>query len=96
MKQDEGTKFPEEYISYLQDRALSSIKVQDWFKRCMADYPTRYADVWDKFVEDMKDADAWYDVLDSPDIGNILNHMFDVKNWKEKWFGQFETSGVMG
>lgn len=32
------TKFPEEYLSYLQDRAFSSTKVKDWFKRCIEEH----------------------------------------------------------
>lgn len=34
------TKFPEEYVSYLQSRVFSSTEVQDWFKRCLDDKPS--------------------------------------------------------
>lgn len=47
---------------------------------------------WDQFVEDMKEADVWYNVLDSPEEGEILDYMFEIMAWaKENGFWKEEV-----
>jgi len=39
---------------------------------------------WDKFVAEMKYADVWYNVLDSPEEGEILDYMYEVMAWAKE------------
>jgi len=42
-------------------------------------------DGWDYFIEAMKYVDVWYDILDSPDVGDMLDYMHYIMVWaKEK------------
>ena len=39
---------------------------------------------WDTFVEDMKTADVWYNVIDSPEEGEIIDYMFKIMAWAKE------------
>lgn len=43
---------------------------------------------WNQFVENMKEADVWYDVLDNKQIGVLLDWMLKFMEIHEKWFGE--------
>jgi len=38
-------------------------------------------ETWDFFVEAMKYADVWYDVIDSKEVGEILDYMYKIMAW---------------
>ena len=69
---------PKDYHSYYQ-------KVKDTFVEAKTEFPT--CKEWDQFTEDMKDADVWYNVLDSPEEGKILDYLYEIMVWRERWFG---------
>ena len=83
----EEIKFPEGDCHFENVVTYEAEGVDAWFKRCMADHPV--CEEWNQFTEDMKGADVWYDVLDSPEEGKILDYLYEIMAWKKKWFSQF-------
>lgn len=43
-----------------------------------SDFPRN--ETWDQFVEDMKEADVWYNVLDEG-VGEVLDYMYEIMAW---------------
>ena len=39
---------------------------------------------WDKFAAEMPYVDVWYNILDSPEEGEILDYVFEIMAWAKE------------
>jgi len=91
---EDNTRFPESTIShssgpdednmYVVESFIPKSEILDWFKRCIADFPTPYM-----FFSSLPvhDGDVSYSEVKVPDYD-------DWVRWRDKWFTQFKEDSL--